>query len=172
MPLEIERKFLVVGDDWRECAMTTDRFCQGYLAKTSRGSMRVRRAGERAWVTVKGQRDGPSRPEFEYPIPVEDAEQMLRELCLKPLIEKVRHRIDYGGLVWEVDVFCGQAEGLVLAEVELERPDQPILKPHWVGAEVTADPRFRNSAILSGTWKAAAPRELRGFGAERREASL
>jgi CYTH domain-containing protein len=146
---EIERKFLVVGDGWRAGAGPGLPICQGYLAKTGRGSIRVRRLGDAAMVTVKGKRNGISRTEFEYPIPVEDAEQMLRELCRQPLVEKVRHEVEYCGLQWEIDVFLGASDGLILAEVELDRADRNVALPPWVGADVTHDPRFRNSAIAA-----------------------
>lgn len=153
MAIEIERKFLVVADSWRTGAQPGERFCQGYLAKTSRGTMRIRRAGSGAVVTLKGRRYGLARSEYEYPIPVEDAEEMLRELCLKPLIEKVRHNVEHEGVIWEVDVYCGDADGLVLAEVELERADQMVQLPDWVGNDVSHDPRYRSDAIARGEWR-------------------
>ena len=149
MAFEIERKFLVTGDGWRAGAGPGRRIWQGYLAKTSRGSIRVRRSGDSAMVTVKGKRKGISRTEFEYSIPLEDAELMMRELCRQPLVEKVRHEVDFSGLRWEIDVFLGATEGLILAEVELDRADRNVPLPPWVGAEVTHDPRFRSSAIAA-----------------------
>jgi adenylate cyclase len=157
---EIERKFLVVGDGWRAAARPGRHICQGYLAKTGRGSIRVRRAGDEATVTVKGRRKGISRAEFEYPIPLEDAEQMLRELCRQPLLEKIRHVVDFGGLAWEVDVFLGASEGLIMAEVELDRAERSVALPPWVGSEVTHDPRFRSSAIAARARKRALKQSL------------
>lgn len=147
MAIEIERKFIVIDDRWRAASASSQRYRQGYLAHSSRGAVRVRRAGDRAFITVKGNREGISRPEYEYPIPVDDAEAMLETLCKKPLLEKTRHRVPHEGLVWEVDVYCGAAQGLVVAEVELQRADQPVILPVWVGLEVTQDPFYSNAAI-------------------------
>jgi adenylate cyclase len=145
MPVEIERKFLVVGDSWRGHTLG-QRFCQGYLAKDA-VTVRVRRAGSRTFLTVKGSGNGLVRPEFEYEIPVADAEELFK-LCHRPLIEKVRHEILYGGFVWHVDEFAGDNAGLVLAEIELEHPQQPVSLPAWVGQEVTSDERYRNSRLV------------------------
>ena len=148
MPLEIERKFLVVSDEWRLFAGAAQHICQGYLSRSSRGKIRVRRAGGVAFLAVKGVRNGISRTEFEYPIPLADAEEMLRDLCVKPLLEKVRYEVPHAGDAWEVDVFMGVAEGLVLAEVELTRADQRLTLPAWVGREVTNDFTYRSSEIV------------------------
>jgi CYTH domain-containing protein len=150
MPTEIERKFLVVDDRWRGAALGPGlRLRQGYL----RGGggprhplVRVRLAGEQAFLTIKG----PGlmiRAEYEYPIPLADAEAMLGTLCAPPVIEKTRTRVAHAGLVWEVDVFAGHLGGLVLAEVELADAAQPVPLPPWVGREVTQDPRYLNSAL-------------------------
>ncbi len=109
--------------------------------------MRVRCVGARGFLTVKGVRDGIARPEFEYEIPLEDAEAMLGTLCLETPLEKVRHDVTHGGLVWEVDVYEGVHAGLTLAEVELEAPDQAIALPDWVGEEVTHDLSYRSTAL-------------------------
>jgi CYTH domain-containing protein len=146
MAEEIERKFLVRGDGWRDAPATAYR--QGYLSTTAERTVRVRVAGETAKLTVKGASRGATRAEFEYEIPVEDAEAMLEGLCERPLIEKRRHRVPYGGLTWEVDEFFGENRGLVVAEVELEREDQEFEKPPWVGSEVTADPRYFNANLV------------------------
>ena len=147
MAVEIERKFLVVHDGWRGNA-AGQRFCQGYLARADGVTVRVRRAGPRAYLTVKGEPNGIVRPEFEYEVPVEDAEAMLKALCTRPLIEKTRFLVRHEGLVWHVDEFRGANEGLILAEVELERADQRVRLPPWVGEEVTHDPRYRNSRLV------------------------
>jgi adenylate cyclase len=146
MPVEIERKFLVVSEEWREQA-EGQRFCQGYLASEGAVTVRVRRAGRRAYLTVKGSTDGITRPEFEYEVPIEEAEEMFK-LCRRPLIEKTRYEIPFEGLVWQVDEFEGENAGLVLAEVELKHPAQHVTLPAWVGAEVTFDARFRNSRLV------------------------
>jgi adenylate cyclase len=119
---------------------------QGYLSLGPGPTVRVRRAGPMAFITVKG--DGQiARPEFEYGIPVEDAEAMLAHLCHRPLIEKTRHEVWYSGLLWQLDVFEGDHDGLVLAEVELASVGQPVQLPSWIGREVTDDPRYRNSEL-------------------------
>lgn len=146
MPLEIERKFLVRDDSWRAAADAGQRLCQGYLAQSAESSVRVRLAGDRAWITVKGTNPGLARPEFEYAIPVADAEAMLA-MCPQPLVTKTRYRVPYAGLIWEVDVFAGHAAGLVMAEVELSSADQPVTLPPWAGREVSDDPAYRNAAI-------------------------
>jgi adenylate cyclase len=146
VPVEIERKFLVVSDGWRSGA-PGQRFCQGYLAQRDGVTVRVRRAGPRAFVTIKGEADGIVRPEFEYDIPVDEAEQMLANLCRGPLIEKTRHEVWHEGRLWEVDVFGGDNAGLVIAEVELDDPAESVTIPPWVGAEVTHDSRYRNSEL-------------------------
>jgi|SoiMethySBSTD1v2_1073268.scaffolds.fasta_scaffold1788361_1 adenylate cyclase len=147
MPIEIERKFLVVGDGWRS-GPPGQRFCQGYLARTDGVTVRVRCAGSRAYLTVKGKADGLVRPEFEYEVPVGEAEAMLTGLCRRPLIEKVRHEVTHEGLVWNVDEFQGENAGLILAEIELDHPNQPVALPPWIGREVTHDPRYRNSRLV------------------------
>ncbi len=145
MPVEIERKFLVAKDSWRGHA-PGQRYCQGYLSKGD-VTVRVRRAGPRAFLTIKGSGDGIVRPEFEYEIPVEEAEEMIK-LCRRPLIEKTRYEVLHEGVLWEVDEFEGENAGLVLAEVELEHPDQFLALPEWVGEEVTSDQRYRNSQLV------------------------
>ena len=147
--MEIERKFLVLSDEWRSSVISHRRMQQGFLAKTALGCVRVRRWMAGASLTVKGPWIGISRQEYEYPIPLEEADQMLRRLCTKPLLDKVRHCVDHAGMVWDVDVYCGPASGLVLAEVELDRPDQPFAVPRWVGAEVTHDPYYSSAAIAA-----------------------
>ena len=150
MPTEIERKFLVTGTEWRQG--DSIRLCQGYLSRAKERTVRVRLAGEKAFLTIKGISKGASRAEFEYEIPVVDAEQLLK-LCDGPLIEKVRHVVVYKGLKWEVDEFFGENAGLVVAEVELEREDQPLEKPDWVGQEVTHDPRYFNSSLATNPYR-------------------
>jgi adenylate cyclase len=150
MPLEIERKFLVNGDGWRKGNPPATRFCQGYLAQgmltAQRATVRVRRAGNRACVTIKGRRRGIARPEFEYLIPVKDAEELLT-LCSKPLIDKTRYSVGHGNHVWAVDVFEGANRGLVLAEIELRDPEEPFERPDWLGREVTHERRYHNSML-------------------------
>ena len=146
---EIERKFLVVGDAWRKKAGPPSAIVQGYLARGRQATVRVRiRDGRSATLTIKSRERGVSRAEFEYRLPIKDAKALL-ELCGRSRIEKQRFTVTQGKLVWEIDVFAGAHQGLVLAEVELVRIDQEISLPPWIGAEVTTDPRYRNSALAS-----------------------
>ncbi len=144
MGIEIERKFLVSGDAWRTAPGAE--ITQGYLCRSENHSVRVRLAKGRAWLAVKGRARKGVKQEFEYPIPPEDARAML-ELCPYPLIEKTRHEIAHDGFTWEVDVFKGANQGLVVAEIELEAPDQSFPRPAWIGAEVTDDPRYLNANL-------------------------
>jgi len=144
MALEIERKFLVRGDGWR--AGRRSYLCQGYLNRDQRRTVRVRIAGESAWLTIKGETSGATRAEFEYPIPVADARQLL-PLCEPALIEKHRYVLQHRGFTWEVDEFLGQNQGLVVAEIELASADQAFERPDWVGVEVTEDARYYNSNL-------------------------
>ena len=148
MPVEIERKFLVVSDAWRANALG-ERYSQGYLCISRDATVRIRIAGSRAFITVKGGTEGISRSEFEYPIPVAHAEEMLRDHCVKPLITKVRYAVPVAGKTWTVDVFEGDNAGLIVAEVELDHADEDVVLPAWAGLEVTDDPRYRNSALIA-----------------------
>ena len=146
--LEIERKFLLSGDGWKNYVKGPGkRHSQGYLCADATRSIRVRIVGDLATLTVKGAREGITRSEFQYPIPVPDAEKLL-ELCMRPLIDKTRHIAHFGGMRWEVDIFHGENEGLRVAEVELEHPDQPVELPDWVGEEVSEDHRYYNSCLV------------------------
>jgi adenylate cyclase len=147
MAKEIERKYLVSGESWKKLTTPT-RYRQGYLNSSKERVVRVRTVGEKGYLTIKGITVGASRLEFEYDIPLDDANAML-ELCEKPIIEKNRSKIEHAGLVWEVDEFFGANEGLTVAEVELQSEDQQIDLPDWVGEEVTGDPRYFNSNLIS-----------------------
>lgn len=146
MAMEIERKFLVTGDDWRADAGPGVPIRQFYLALPG-GVLRVRRAGPRAYLTLKGRVTGISRPEFEFEIPAGDADEMAACFAAAPHIAKTRHAVDFEGQTWTVDVFSGPHAGLVLAEIELEQEDQTITPPPWVGREVSHDPRYFNSEM-------------------------
>ena len=148
MAIEIERKFLLKNQQWRTLSGAGCLIRQGYLSDQPERTVRVRVAGEQAWLTVKGKTKGIARLELEYPIPVAEAMQLLDQLCLKPLIEKYRYRIIQGDLVWEVDEFLGDNTGLVVAEIELSAADQAFDRPDWLGAEVSDDPRYFNSALI------------------------
>lgn len=143
MAVECERKFLVVGDSWRRGAVGT-LIRQGYLSERQQTAVRVRIAGEQGFLTIKSGDNGLIRAEYEYPIPLTDAEEMLDRLCARPLIEKVRYAVNHQGHAWVVDEFMGDNQGLLVAEIELDRVDQPFALPDWAGREVTDDPRYLN----------------------------
>ena len=151
MGREIERKFLVQGVDWKQGASVTA-MRQGYLSTDPERVVRVRVEGDKAALTIKGKSAGAVRGEWEYEIPKADAEELLG-LCQRPLIEKSRHRIEHGGMRWEIDEFRGDNAGLVVAEIELQSEDQAFEKPHWVAQEVTQDARYYNSNLLRHPFK-------------------
>lgn len=151
MGIEIERKFLVRDRSVLAGSKGTP-YRQGYLSRDPDRTVRVRRAGERAFLTVKGRSTGPTRAEFEYEIPVEDADALLA-ICEANLIDKTRHVIADGDLTWEVDVFHGENDGLVVAELELDTADRPVEIPHWVGDEVTNDPRYFNASLVAHPYR-------------------
>lgn len=144
MKIEIERKFLVAGDAWRAGA-TGILYRQGYLCTDPARTVRVRLGNDTAILAIKGAGNGIARPEFEYPLPVDEATVLLDHHCLQPLVEKYRYLVPFAGLTWEIDEFLGANAGLLLAEVELEHSDQPVPLPPWIGREVTGDPRYYNA---------------------------
>lgn len=146
MAREIERKFLVAGEGWRSLAQG-EVYRQGYVASGVGNTVRVRTVGDRGYLTIKGKTVGFSRAEFEYVIPLQDAQEMLETLCQPPLIEKTRYKIPLGDVVWEVDEFAGANAGLILAEVELREEQQVVDLPDWIGSEVSHDPRYFNSNL-------------------------
>lgn len=148
MASEIERKFLVTDGAWRAARTSHVRIEQGYLSLDPERTVRVRLADGRGTLTVKGKTRGATRSELEWEIPAADARDLLESLCLQPLVVKTRSRVPDRGLVWEVDEFEGTNHGLVVAEVELEREDQEVARPAWIGAEVTGDPRYYNSSLV------------------------
>lgn len=152
MGVEIERKYLVSGDDWRYGAAGKD-YRQGYLSTVKERTVRVRTVGDRGVLTIKGITVGATRSEFEYDIPLGDADEMLDELCERPLIEKTRTLVDHEGLTWEVDEFHGVNAGLLVAEVELEDADQTVALPPWIGEEVTDDPRYYNANLIAHPYR-------------------
>ena len=154
MGIEIERKFLVKGISWQTVAGEGKECRQGYLLSNRENTVRVRILGDRAFLTIKGKTNGISRAEFEYEIPVDDARELLDQ-CGEAIVEKTRYFIGHGGMVWELDVFAGKNEGLVMAEIELESESQLFEVPFWVGEEVSGDPRYYNGALARrpfGTW--------------------
>ncbi len=146
--VEIERKFLLTGDGWRALGQGI-LLRQGYLSSNKERVVRVRIEGDTAMLTIKGRTVGATRGEWEYPIPLADAETFLDTLCEQPIIEKHRFRIPYAGMVWEVDEFVGENAGLVVAEIELAAEEQVFAKPEWVGQEVTSDARYYNANLIS-----------------------
>lgn len=153
---EIERKFLVRDDSWRQGARDPVSMRQGYIAGGDKASVRVRVSGGRAWLNIKSATVGIARAEFDYEIPPADAGQILETLCVRPLIEKTRYFVDYAGHCWEVDVFEGENAGLVVAEIELRSEDEPFEPPPWAGKEVSEDRRYYNAALAQrpySRWK-------------------
>ncbi|MHB8709761.1 MAG: CYTH domain-containing protein [Desulfuromonadales bacterium] len=144
MKIEIERKFLLKNNAWRNGA-TGILYRQGYLCTDPERTVRVRLGGGTAILAIKGAGDGIARPEFEYPIPAAEAALLLDSLCLHPLVEKYRYRVPFAGLTWEIDEFLGANAGLLLAEVELEQVDEAVPLPPWIGREVTGDHRYYNA---------------------------
>ena len=151
MAKEIERKFLVDTALWRPMAAGT-LYRQGYLSSVNERVVRVRVAGDRGFLTIKGLTTGVSRLEFEYPIPLADATVMLNQLCERPLIKKTRHREVFAGRTWEIDVFHGDNDGLVMAEVEIANPEDKIELPRWAGDEISNDPRYFNNNLAANPY--------------------
>ena len=151
MGVEIERKFLVVDDRWRDSASPGERYRQGYLSSDPGSSVRVRTSADRAWLNIKGviesAVEGIARREYEYEIPVTDAHEILEALCPGPLVEKTRFVVDHEGHRWEVDVFEGDNAGLVVAEIELSSVEEEFVRPAWVGDDVTGDIRYYNQRL-------------------------
>ena len=147
MGKEIERKFLVKNNSW-ETGTKPQMIRQGYLFISINKVIRIRINNNKGSLTIKGAPSGLTRSEFEYEIPVSDAEEMLINLCEKPLIEKERSIVNYKNFVWEIDRFKGENKGLIIAEVELESEDQDPPLPDWIGDEVTGDPLYYNSNLV------------------------
>ena len=152
---EIERKFLVDTARWHP-AGTGVTYRQGYLSSHPERVVRVRLEGDASKLTIKGPTTGVTRVELEYDIPLKDAEQLL-ELCERPLIEKVRHTEEHGGKTWEIDVFGGDNEGLIVAEIELESEDEAFTAPPWATAEVSHDPRYYNANLVKAPYRTWGP---------------
>jgi len=147
MAIEIEHKFLLANDAWRQYTTRSIAYKQGYLSSQASSSIRVRISDERAWLNIKSATIGTHRHEYEYEIPLADATEILNTLCKKPLIEKTRYFIDTEQHVWEIDEFHGDNLGLVVAEIELSEINQDFEKPQWLGEEVTQDMRYYNNNL-------------------------
>ena len=147
MATEIEHKFLIRDDRWRRQVERSVRMRQGYLTSDARCSVRVRVAGGQGFLNIKSGTLGIQRSEYEYPIPLAEAEEILDTLCEKPLLEKTRHLVYFGEHLWEIDEFAGDNAGLIVAEVELSRSDESFARPDWLGEEVSHDIRYYNSQL-------------------------
>ncbi|MBC8441004.1 MAG: CYTH domain-containing protein [Deltaproteobacteria bacterium] len=154
MAIEIEKKFLLKHLPSLQLSRGTP-IRQGYMVNKNDMVVRVRLSGDNAFLTIKGLTCNASRKEYEYPVPQQDAREMLSLFCKKPLIEKTRYQIEFKGFEWVIDLFSGSNKGLVVAEIELDSIDQPFEKPDWIGKEVTHDPRYFNSNLIKApysTW--------------------
>lgn len=151
MAKEIEKKFLIINDNWKGQA-EGNHYCQGYLNNEDGRTVRVRTIGNRGILTIKGPNVGGEKLEYEYDIPFEDATEMLEKLCHKPLIQKKRYKISYRGFTWEVDEFEGENQGLLFAEIELEYVGQAFDSPDWIGKEVTDDGRYYNANLVKNPY--------------------
>ncbi len=148
MPVEIEHKFLVLSDDWRTKCVGSVRIVDGLVAATGGRKVRVRIAGEQGYVTLKGARNGTARDEFEYPIPREDADSLLASHCDNMIVVKTRYFVLEDGFTFEVDVYEGLLDGVVLAEAELSWPGQIFPRPSWLGEEVTGRVEYKKANML------------------------
>lgn len=156
MAKEIEKKFLLKNDQWRESVLRSRQFIQGYLIGSEKASVRVRLEGEQAFINIKSATLDVTRDEYEYSIPVDDAREMLEKLCEKPLIAKIRHDVMVGDKKWEVDEFQQDNAGLIVAEVELTAVDEVFAMPEWAGKEVSDDTRYYNVCLVKrpySSWK-------------------
>ena len=153
MATEIERKYLVINDGWREQTASHKVMMQGYFSGGGKASIRVRISGDSANLNIKSATLGVTRKEYEIPIPIEDAREMVELLCEKPVIEKTRHYVPQGQHMWEVDEFIGDNEGLIVAEIELSDADEAFEKPAWLGKEVSDDTRYYNVCLVKNPYK-------------------
>ena len=153
MATEIERKFLLKDDSWKELADEGTKYSQGYLVGSEQASVRVRIQGNKAFINIKSATIGITRQEFEYAIPLDDAAEMLDTLCDKPLISKTRYHLKNENHLWEIDVFEGDNKGLVVAEIELSNKEDVFSKPGWLGEEVSDDARYYNTCLVKHPFK-------------------
>ena len=147
MAIEIEHKFLLANDDWRQHISRSVKYRQGYLSSQASSSIRIRISDEHAWLNIKSATIGTQRHEYEYEIPLPDANDIIDNLCGKPLIEKTRNIVIDHGNTWEIDEFEGENKGLCVAEIELSEMGKTFVKPHWLGEEVTHDLRYYNNNL-------------------------
>ncbi len=147
MAIEIEHKFLLANDDWRKQVSHSHTYKQGYLNSDKNSSVRIRIADDKAWLNIKSATIGTHRQEYEYLIPIDDANEIINTLCHKPLIEKTRHFVSIEPHLWEIDEFAGENAGLIVAEIELSAIGEKFIKPSWLGQEVTNDVRYYNNNL-------------------------
>ena len=148
MGVEIERKFLLKNNDWRQGVDQGVRYEQGYFVTNSLCSVRVRTEGESANITIKSAGLDIQRSEYEYPIPISDAQNFLENMCIDGTIQKIRYIIKYENNIWEIDEFSGKNKGLIVAEIELSSREQSFVKPSWVGQEVSGKAQYMNSNLV------------------------
>jgi len=153
MPIEIERKFLLVNNDWRDEVKSAQRIRQGYMGEADKASVRIRVQGDKANINIKSATLAMRRMEYEYEIPLDEAEEMLDQLCKQPQVDKTRFIVELGKHKWEIDEFYGDNEGLLVAEIELSDETETFEKPAWVGEEVTQDPRYYNVNLIKHPYK-------------------
>jgi adenylate cyclase len=153
MAKEIERKFLVVNDNWQKDVTKSIHYTQGYFTTNASCSIRIRVAGDSASLNIKSATLGITRTEYDYALPLDDAKEMLHHLCNKPLLEKTRYYVQHHDHLWEIDVFSGENEGLIVAEIELKSADEQFSLPDWAGKEVSDDPRYYNVCLVNHPYK-------------------
>ena len=157
MGVEIERKFLMKSDEWKVHVTETHVIKQAYLQsgldESQKSSIRIRISNKEANINVKSAELAAIRQEFEYSIPLHDAEQMISTLCSGPVIEKTRYYVPYGSHLWEIDVFSGENAGLQMAEIELSNLGEDFAKPDWLGAEVSHDERYYNNFLIKNPYR-------------------
>lgn len=147
MAIEIEHKFLLRNNDWRQNITRSAQYQQGYLSSKASSSIRVRISDEKAWLNIKSATIGTHRHEYEYEIPLQDANEIINTLCSKPIIKKTRYIVINDTNTWEIDEFHEENEGLIIAEIELKEIGESFIKPHWLGDEVTQDSRYYNNNL-------------------------
>lgn len=153
MAIEVEHKFLLANDNWRKQVSQSLQYRQGYLTSEPTSSIRVRTCNDKAWLNIKSATIGTQRYEYEYEIPLEDANEIIDKLCRKPLIEKTRHFVSVDNHTWEIDEFKGDNTGLIVAEIELESAGEAFTLPEWIGEEVTHDLRYYNNNLSKNPYK-------------------
>ncbi len=153
MATEIEHKFLIINHDWRKDADEGITMVQGYMGSNEKSSIRIRINGDSANLNIKSKTIGIQRSEFDYPLPVDEAKEILESLCDRPFIEKTRFHVMHDEHEWEIDVFAGVNEGLIVAELELNSVDEQFTRPDWLGEDVSEDPRYYNICLVTHPYK-------------------